>query len=216
MRYECGGATPAPRVNDYKHEMRTLTIIGEAGYRVGSINSFSNALDLINAKITDPADRMTEHDRTELILNAVMSANQGAVSDDALKEYNRPAAARLYLQPNAGVAAAAGAPPNPPAGARSQQQVVSALSKLWDSQVRAGMMMIHGVSRTRVVGGSNSSFLVQCDACERVATSRSASVSLAMSRMDLGLVRAHHYHRARQRIPRRLSLHPWCLSLLPS
>ena len=40
---ECGGATPAPRVNDYKHEMRTLTIIGEAGYRVGSINSFSNA-----------------------------------------------------------------------------------------------------------------------------------------------------------------------------
>ena len=27
--------------------MRTLTIIGEAGYRVGSINSFSNALDLI-------------------------------------------------------------------------------------------------------------------------------------------------------------------------
>ena len=62
----------------------------------------------------------------------------------------------------------------------------------------------------------NSSFLVQCDACERVATSRSASVSLAMSRMDLGLVRAHHYHRARQRIPRRLSLHPWCLSLLPS
>ena len=151
---ECGGATPAPRVNDYKHEMRTLTIIGEAGYRVGSINSFSNALDLINAKITDPADRMTEHDRTELILNAVMSANQGAVSDDALKEYNRPAAARLYLQPNAGVAAAAGAPPNPPAGARSQQQVVSALSKLWDSQVRAGMMMIHGVSRTRVVGGT--------------------------------------------------------------
>ena len=83
---------------------------------------------------------MTEHDRTELILNAVMSANQGAVSDDALKEYNRPAAARLYLQPNAGVAAAAGAPPNPPAGARSQQQVVSALSKLWDSQVRAGMI----------------------------------------------------------------------------
>ena len=87
---ECGGATPAPRVNDYKHEMRTLTIIGEAGYRVGSINSFSNALDLINAKITDPADRMTEHDRTELILNAVMSANQGAVSDDALTQGIQP------------------------------------------------------------------------------------------------------------------------------
>ena len=24
---ECGGATPAPKVNDYKHEMRMLTII---------------------------------------------------------------------------------------------------------------------------------------------------------------------------------------------
>ena len=30
---ECGGATPAPRVNDYKQMMRDATIIGEAGAR---------------------------------------------------------------------------------------------------------------------------------------------------------------------------------------
>ena len=144
---ECGGPTSEPAVNEIKAEMQAATIIGAVGYKLGSVSSFALFLQQLNGKITNAAERMSEHDVAVLVLDKLGKSQQQAVSTDALKEYDADAAARTCLQPNAGRGNAG----DPPAGARSVDRVIRVFGKQWDSLINA--KIIH----ERPKGGRQSS-----------------------------------------------------------
>ena len=70
----------ADLVEDIKDEMRRATILGQVGYHKGSVGDFVSRLQSIKAKITNVAEQPSEHEVAEMLLNALVKANQVGVS----------------------------------------------------------------------------------------------------------------------------------------
>ena len=77
---EAGGETAEPKIQDIKAQMQGATIIGVAGYRLGSIHSFAMHLTALNGTITDANERVSEHDIAVMVLDKISKASVGGIS----------------------------------------------------------------------------------------------------------------------------------------
>jgi hypothetical protein len=96
-RLQIGEPTEA-RAEKQKKEIREATILGLVGQQEESILLFTNKIQELNEQIEPDALRMSEHDLSVVLLQALAACGVVAVAGDAVKEYNCPPANRQYQQ----------------------------------------------------------------------------------------------------------------------
>ena len=130
--------TTTSDVMQMKAEMQMTPILQAVGFGDGSVLKFKMFLDKKNADIQPVAQRFTEQELCEIMLNQLFKTSLQYISGEALTELNDAPADWRFSAVVGGVRR------------RSMSQIVHHFGGLWDAQVKTGMIT------ARAAGGRGS------------------------------------------------------------